>query len=180
MVAELALESLLLCMTPSHALTQLQVEKLALPPTVLSAIESGNEADITQALQTLTKDSSPPPHRVLTSCYRLAVFTPALHRALLTFFASCSLVPGMFKAVRHVFKIAELRIAHEMFALLTHRFETTRHFDRAGWNHAFVPGEGYISVAKEVARSVERCRGRQHDRGHLHARLAHCGAARSQ
>lgn len=153
-VRDAAFESLLLTSTPSAVANLLQADKSALPATLVTAIDSENSDDIARVLQALPIDGSF--SRTLISCYRLALFAPALKRALLTFFASCALAPGIFKAVRHVFKAAELRLDEHMFACLAHRFETTKAFFRHGYDRIYIPGQGSIVVSKELASDRPR------------------------
>ena len=155
-VREVALEALLLCMPPAAAVNHLQTEKSELPQPLLAAVGSNNEAAILRTLQSMATDKSPALNRALVICYRLALFDTAVHRALLAFFGTCALAPGAFKGLRHVFKTAELRVDYDMFACLSHRFDTTPAFFRNSWDHAYIPGQGSMVVSKELARENSR------------------------
>jgi hypothetical protein len=155
-VREMALESLLLTLTPSAAAGSVFEERAELPPALRAELESGNEAALTAALQALEKESSPALNRALTICYRIALFMQPMQRALLAYFAGCELAPGVFKGLRHVFKTAELRVDYDMYACLAHRFETTEEFFENNWDSAYIPGKGRIVVSKELPRENSR------------------------
>ncbi len=169
-VREIALEALLLTMTPSAIATRVRAESPELTPTLRAALEASRETDILRELETLQSESSASLNRSLVLCYRFALVDPAVQRALLAFMASCKLAPGAFKGVRHVFKVAEMRVDYDMFACLAHRFDTTPQFFLHTWNHIYLQGHGSVNVAKELARDNPRLAYSQRTRAYLRRR----------
>ena len=169
-VREIALEALLLTMTPSSTASEVQAERAALLPTLRTALDSRNEISIVDELRSLTAEHSVELNGALTVCYRIALFEPQVHRALLEFFSTCPLAPGVFKAIRHVFKTAELRVDYDMYACLAHRFDTVSAFFSNSWGHAYIPGGGSIVVAKELPRENSRLAYSNNTRGYLRKR----------
>ena len=73
---------------------------------------------------------------------------PLARRVLLAALRAVPLAAGSFRAVRHLFKMAEMRADGELFGLLQRRFETTAHTARR-YVHT---RRGYRSFAEEAAR----------------------------
>jgi hypothetical protein len=155
-VRELAIEALLLTQTPSVAANEVQAERAGLPQSLRTALDTRNEISITDELRSLEAEHSSALNRALTVCYRIALFEPQVHRALLACLATCALAPGVFKGVRSVFKAAELRIDYDMYACLAHRFDTVPAFFKNNWDHAYIPGQGSMVVSKEMKRENSR------------------------
>lgn len=169
-VREIAFEALLLTMTPSSAANEVQAERAALPQALLAALDTRNDSDITRAFEAMANARSPDLNRALVTGYRLALFEPAVHRALLTFLSTCPLAPGLFKGVRHVFKVAELRVDYDVYACLSHRFDTTRAFFTNSYQHFYIPGQGSVQVSKEMASENSRLAYSNRTRGYLRKR----------
>jgi len=165
-VREVALESLLLTLPPTGAANLVQEERAQLPAALRAALDAGSESAVIEALQALENDAAL--NRALVTCYRLALFEAAVHRALVGYFARCPLAPGVFKGLRHVFKTAELRVDYDMFACLAHRFDTTRAFFQGYW--ASVPGKGYVQASKELPKENSRLAYSQMTRAYLRKR----------
>jgi hypothetical protein len=75
-------------------------------------------------------------------------FRPLARRLLLAVLRATPLVAGSFRALRHIYKMAEMRADGEIFGLLQRRFETTAH---APQRHVHAHGR-YQSFAQEAAR----------------------------
>ena len=73
---------------------------------------------------------------------------PLARRLLLAALRAVPLAAGSFRAVRHVYKMAEMRADGELFGLLQRRFETTAHTTQ----RYVYTRTGYRSFAEEAAR----------------------------
>ena len=73
---------------------------------------------------------------------------PLARRVLLAALRAVPLAAGSFRAVRHLFKMAEMRADGELFGLLQRRFETTAHTAQR-YVHT---RRGYRTFAEEAAR----------------------------
>jgi hypothetical protein len=75
-------------------------------------------------------------------------FRPLARRLMLAVLRATPLVAGSFRALRHIYKMAEMRADGEIFGLLQRRFETTAH---APQRYVYAHGR-YQSFAQEAAR----------------------------
>lgn len=155
-VREIAFEALLLSMTPSAVATRVRSQTADLAPALRAALDSAREADILRELTALHDTAAPALNQALVQCYRFALFEPAAQRALLAFASGCKLAPGVFKGLRSMFKTAELRVDYDMFACLSHRFDTTRAFFESSWDHVYIQGQGSLKVSSELKRENPR------------------------
>ncbi|WP_175016906.1 hypothetical protein [Massilia sp. YMA4] len=89
------------------------------PEPLRSACENGNAEVL---LGQVAADGS-----WLEQLDQVALARPAARTLLLALLRAVPLRAGVFRAVRHLYKAAELRTDPEMFALLQRRFETTPH-----------------------------------------------------
>jgi hypothetical protein len=69
----------------------------------------------------------------LTQLYQLSLGNQTLKSALVNVMAVIAFEPGYFKGIRHIFKMAELRLDAQMFGALTQQFETNKAFFDASW-----------------------------------------------
>ena len=90
---------------------------------------------------------------VLESLYR--VDSEVVRPGLLVALASVPLLPGSFRAVRHIWKIAELRGDAEVFGLLAHRFERTPANFSARTRRTYIDGRS-TDIAKELKKPDSR------------------------
>lgn len=80
---------------------------------------------------------------------QIALDAPMGRRILLALLRIVSMRVGAFRAVRHIYKAAEMRADGDIFGLLQRRFETTQH---AAGDYVWVQGR-YRSFAEEGARA---------------------------
>jgi len=150
-----------------------------LPPGLRYAAEQGPAEAFAEVLKrSLAAGESA---AVLETLYRID--SPVVRPGLLAALGSVPLLPGSFRAVRHIFKIAELRGDAEVYGLLALRFEVTPHNFSARRNSVYVDGRR-TDVRKEQAKSDSRLAFGQTTRAYLRRRswatlrrLATLGAA---
>jgi predicted DNA-binding WGR domain protein len=122
-----------------------------LPPGLRYAVEQGPAEAFAEVLQrSLAAGESA---AVLEVLYRID--SPVVRPGLLAALRSVPLLPGSFRAVRHIFKIAELRGDAEVYGLLALRFERTPHNFSARYNSVYVDGRR-TDVRKEQAKPDSR------------------------
>lgn len=136
-----------------------------LPPGLRYAAEQGPAGAFTPVLERSLAAGEGA--AVLETLYRVdsEVVRPGLLAALET----VALVPGNFRAVRHIYKMAELRGDAVVFGLLAHRFEKTAHNFSARHNHVYVDGRR-TDVHKEQAKPDSRLAYGQTTRAYLRRR----------
>ena len=136
-----------------------------LPPGLRYAAETGPAEAFAPVLQRSLAAGGP--GGVLETLYRVdsEVVRPGLLAALRT----VPLLPGSFRAVRHIYKLAELRGDAEVFGLLAHRFERTPANFSAKRHHTYVDGRR-TDVRKEQAKPDSRLAYGQATRGYLRRR----------
>ena len=122
-----------------------------LPAGLRYAAEQGPAEAFTPVLQrTLAAGESA---NVLESLYR--VDSEVVRPGLLTALAGVPLLPGSFRAVRHIWKMAELRGDAEVFGLLAHRFERTPANFPANRHRTYIDGRS-TDIAKELKKPDSR------------------------
>ena len=122
-----------------------------LPAGLRYAAEQGPAEAFTPVLQrTLAAGESA---NVLESLYR--VDSEVVRPGLLTALAGVALLPGSFRAVRHIWKMAELRGDAEVFGLLAHRFERTPANFPAKRHRTYIDGRS-TDIAKELKKPDSR------------------------
>ncbi len=122
-----------------------------LPAGLRYAAEQGPAEAFTPVLQrSLAAGESA---NVLESLYR--VDSEVVRPGLLTALASVPLLPGSFRAVRHIWKMAELRGDAEVFGLLAHRFELTPANFPAKKYRTYIDGRS-TDIAKELKKPDSR------------------------
>lgn len=80
---------------------------------------------------------------------QIALSDELARRVLLAQLKQLPLRPGLFRAVRHIYKAAEMRADAELWGLIHHRFETTPHNGSA---QRIYIRRGYRPYAEEAAR----------------------------
>lgn len=136
-----------------------------LPPGLRYAAEQGPAEAFAEVLQrSLAAGES---GAVLETLYR--VDSPIVRPGLIAALRTVPLLPGSFRAVRHVFKMAELRGDAEVYGLLALRFEVTPHNFSARHNYTYVEGRR-TDVRKEQAKADSRLAYGQLTRAYLRRR----------
>jgi predicted DNA-binding WGR domain protein len=136
-----------------------------LPPGLRYAAEQGPAEAFTEVLQrSLAAGES---SAVLETLYR--VDSPIVRPGLIAALRTLPLLPGHFRAVRHIFKVAELRGDAEVFGLLALRFELTPHNFAARHRTTYIDGRR-TDVRKEQAKPDSRLAYGQTTRAYLRRR----------
>lgn len=136
-----------------------------LPPGLRYAAEQGPAEAFAEVLQrSLTAGESA---GVLELLYRID--SPVVRPGLLAALRSLPLLPGSFRAVRHIFKIAECRGDAEVYGLLALRFELTPHNFSVRYNSVYVDGRR-TDARKEQAKPDSRLAYGQITRAYLRRR----------
>ncbi|HEY0135962.1 MAG TPA: hypothetical protein VGB85_17875, partial [Nannocystis sp.] len=122
-----------------------------LPAGLRYAAEQGPAEAFTPVLQrTLAAGESA---SVLESLYR--VDSEVVRPGLLAALAVVPLLPGSFRAVRHIWKMAEVRGDAEVFGLLAHRFERTPANFAGKRRRTSIDGRS-MDIAKELKKPDSR------------------------
>ena len=122
-----------------------------LPPGLRYAAEQGPAEAFAEVLQrSLAAGESA---AVLETLYRID--SPIVRPGLVAALRSVPLLPGSFRAVRHIFKIAELRGDAEVYGMLALRFEVTPHNFSARHNYTYVDGRR-TDLRKDKAKADRR------------------------
>jgi predicted DNA-binding WGR domain protein len=136
-----------------------------LPPGLRYAAEQGPAEAFTEVLQrSLAAGESA---AVLETLYRID--SPIVRPGLVATLRTVALLPGSFRAIRHIFKIAELRGDAEVYGLLALRFELTPHNFSARHSWTYVDGRR-TDVRKEQAKADSRLAYGQITRAYLRRR----------
>ena len=136
-----------------------------LPPGLRYAAEQGPAEGFTAVLRRSLEAGEAT--SVLESLYRIdsEVVRPGLLAAL----GDVALVPGKFRSVRHIWKMAELRGDAEVFGLLAHRFERTTANFSASIRYTSIDGRR-TQISKELAKPDSRLAYGQATRTYLRRR----------
>ncbi len=136
-----------------------------LPPGLRYAAEQGPEEAFAEVLaRSLAAGESA---AVLETLYRID--SPIVRPGLLAALRSVPLLPGSFRAVRHIFKAAELRGDAEVYGLLGLRFELTPHNFSTRNNYTVIDGRR-ADARKEQAKPDSRLAYGQLTRAYLRRR----------
>jgi len=136
-----------------------------LPPGLRYAAEQGPAEAFAEVLQRALGAGES--GAVLETLYRID--SPVVRPGLIAALRSVSLVPGSFRAVRHIYKLAELRGDAEVFGVLALRFELTPHNFSARSQWTYVDGRR-TDVRKEQAKADSRLAYGQLTRAYLRRR----------
>ncbi len=85
----------------------------------------------------------------LEQLHQIAISQPMARRILRTHLKRMRLRAGTFRAVRHIYKAAEMAGDAELFGLLQQRFDTDTHTSSSQWIYV---RRGYAKYAEEAAR----------------------------
>jgi predicted DNA-binding WGR domain protein len=122
-VGRVATAALLLLLTDRQRAALVEELTDQLPASLAGLCRTGPADAFRQALQEYLARADALPGPVLDYLY--LIDNPHVRPALLEVLRTAALDSAYFQAVRHVFKVAELRRDAEVFGLLAHRFETT-------------------------------------------------------
>ncbi|EGJ32433.1 MULTISPECIES: WGR domain-containing protein [Moorena] len=110
-----------------------QIEQL--PAELQSHIESDNPADFSNALVTYLDSNDYTRFGVLDTLYQIN--NAQVRPALLNLLRTAPLRPNYFKAIRHIFKIAEYRQDAEVFGIIAYRLDTEPPMFRQSYWHRY-------------------------------------------
>ncbi len=125
----------------------------SLPEALRKALDKEDEAAFSIALDDELADPNKGTWDMLERLYMLddACIRPGLLKVLRT----VDLKPGAFRALRHIFKLAEGRSDGQVFGLLAHRFERTRGNFRSSRVYTSVHGR-WTRASTELAKPDAR------------------------
>jgi hypothetical protein len=138
-----------------------------LPGTLARLCQSGPADALRQALQEHLDSADPGPMAVLDTLY--LIDNEHARAALLDVLRTVPLQSAFFQAVRHIFKLAELRLDAEMFGVLAHRFETTK--KEASTFRVEVPAVRYSRYRGNLSREQVRLYPFTSDRTRFYLRI---------
>lgn len=161
---------------PEHMLRDaLEQERKSLSSSI-GTLVSETHLDAKSLQQQMLSHFAATPHQAdahnqdLIALYRLADYYQHLQQPLLVVLKDIPLKPGYFKAVRHIFKAAEMRLDADVFALLSYRFDTEKQFYSYDYSYAYIPGAGYIDIEKEQKKKQPKTAYSQKGREYLRRR----------
>ncbi|NEN96796.1 MAG: WGR domain-containing protein, partial [Moorea sp. SIO3I7] len=140
-----------------------QIEQL--PAELQSHIETDNPADFSNALVTYLDSNDYTRFGVLDTLYQIN--NAQVRPALLNILRTAPLRPNYFKAIRHIFKIAEYRQDAEVFGIIAYRLDTEPPMFRQSYWHKYywdrnsrkyIPRSNYLGSpdAKRAYSNVTR------------------------
>lgn len=137
-VQHLALEVQLLLVSQEQRHRYLAEISQQLPQELSSIITTHSSSDqsvalLTAQLQQWFEPKSAAHNTSLVQIYQLSLDNHVLKSALVNVLTVIALEPGYFKGIRHIFKMAELRLDALVFGVLTQQFETNKAFFDASW-----------------------------------------------
>ena len=143
----------------SQKLEQLPPElQTALPMGSASLAQNSSSADFANALRTYLDSDDYKHFAVLDTLYQID--NEYVRPALLDILSTAPLKPSYFKAIRHIFKIAEYRLDAEVFSLLTCRFEAESAMYRSNPYYIRLPHGEYLRTYdyryNDATRGYER------------------------
>ncbi|MCE0556641.1 hypothetical protein [Motilimonas sp. E26] len=147
-LAALALEASLALSDENTALSLIRDAGVANNP-LLQSVES-----LTIELDQASKHGDA--NALLKHCYLQAQYCRATHSALVSVLKDIPLAPGTFKGLRYLFKMSEFRLDADVFAQLSYRFETQKHYFTADWSYYYHPRHGRINVQEELKKTNSR------------------------
>lgn len=123
-----------------------------LPRELADAITHDNSVQVFEQLNVYLTNKKSDHYSLLKALYLIAINSPALHQALVEIIKTLPLAPGWFRGLRYIFKMSEFRLDSEIFAILSYRFETTRHHFVSDWYWNYSRGSGQSRLDKEMAK----------------------------
>jgi len=153
-VRRMALVSLLQLSDEGKKTALLEGVLAGLPADIRGAIRSDDSELVRTALEKAIADKSLT-YETLEHLYLLSEKYPSLRALVLAYLETLPLQPGVFKYIRHIYKIAEFKEDAEVFAAIGYRFETqAAYFQQGYWRDgAYLPGTwDYINDTKVEMR----------------------------
>ncbi|MBB3225393.1 hypothetical protein [Pseudoduganella umbonata] len=147
-VRRMALLAWLMLATPEDRQRHAQSLVAAWPEILRAAFERGDKATLLTLATSELAWGEPALDIWLEQLDQVALCQPFARELLLDLLRSLPLRAGIFRAIRHLYKAAELRADAGMFALLHRRFETTAHRPAT---RVWIGGR-YLSHADAAAR----------------------------
>ncbi len=147
-VRRIALQAWLLLVTPEERSRHAQALLATWPEPLRLAWQREDGAALQALATTASAEGSLALDTWLEQLDQVALCHPLARAVLLAMLRTVPLRGGTFRAVRHVYKAAELRADAELFAILHRRFEATTHHPAT---HVRV-GNRYLSFAEAVTR----------------------------
>ena len=138
-------------MLADDAALQAQADRLLAdwPSALRAAWEQGDEQKLLAIAAGDDDWQSLPKTDWLEQLYRVSLAKPMARRILLSHLRRMRFRAGTFRAVRHIYKAAEMAGDAELFGLLQQRFETEAHTSTSLWIYT---RRGYTRFAEEGAR----------------------------
>jgi hypothetical protein len=158
-VKRIALEAILATASAADGRDLMDGIRQQLPQPVRAALAAEDSNQLTEAAASAVFEGGPQGMDLLTALYQISPATPCARHFMLSALSKIPFEPGHFKAIRHIYKIAEFRCDAEVIGLLALRFETEKAcFHLAGGGrYAMLPGTWkYVKVKAEVAKSNSR------------------------
>lgn len=147
-VRRVALHAWLQLSAPEVRLAHAQSLLASWPAVLQTAWNDANEGAIIAMAATATGWEDLPFDTWLEQLDCMALSEPQARRVLLAVLPTAPLRAGSFRAVRHIYKMAEMRADAQVFGLLQRRFETTAH---AAERYIYIRRQ-YTTFAQEAAR----------------------------
>jgi len=123
-----------------------------LPGGIARSIDSESQLDI--ALASWLQRPGPERPLVLVSLYQL--YTPAIRAVLLRTLATLRLGPPTWRAVRRIYKLAELRDDGDILGVLIHAIESNRAQPGTGWMYTWTRERGRVNIVDEIRSGSDR------------------------
>ncbi len=127
-----------------------------LPSTVCKLLKNSSSIELIPALKTELDAAHNRRIDILDTLYQIN--DPNLRPALLNYLKTCPLKPGYFKAIRHIFKLAEYNQDAEFFGLIAARIEreSALYYERPYSPYVPLPEGGYLSKRQQRYNSQTR------------------------
>lgn len=156
-VKRMAVAALLQLKKSNHSDSALlQTLLYSLPLELQSYLQKNEVANVQAQLGLLSVNPATLQH--ITTVYLLSEKYPAAASAIYEWLQHIAFAPNNFKAVRHIFKLAEFREDVPVFSLLAYRFEQTaglfayNRYDRNGY--VYYNGKSYRHAMDEVKKEA--------------------------
>ena len=178
---QLAANAALMLLTDTERAAYVNRYKLALPPDIQQAVDTGNTFLLQELLNTQLQVLTETSFALLEDLYIVAADDTLVKHVLMNALAVLPLRPSYFRHIRHLLKQAELRDDQALVALLAVRFEKEGEMFRADSEGRFYSHEQqqYVKVASELKKPVSRlaysARTRRYLRHRIKRRLVQMG-----
>ena len=136
--------------TVTHQLTD------TLPENLKKALSTNQLTNTIATLNECLFDPSIADKQFLSTVYLISSTQSTTYKALLSVLHKVPLKPNYFKFIRQIFKLAELREDHQMYALLAHQFEKrSSHFHHDGYG-VYLDSGWVNDISKELSKPTSR------------------------